>query len=317
MAQLADAGADKRVAAAMRASLTELADNTQFWNQAANGLAVFVTPDRLETWRLPRPAPARVEVADRFLVKPLLPLLAVPRESLLLQLSQNDVRLWLVTESDMSEVDVPEMPKGFEASMVRRAGDAREVRMRQDEDVKVRLQQFVSDVEAALRPVLRETRLPLLLAGVELLVSLYRHVNTYAHLIEEPILGNQDNRPHQEIADQARAVLHRWYEALVTSWLQRVEEMRGRGQGSTDTNAIARAAEEGRIEALVVDIEAELPGRIIDGAIVGESAPSAVTYDVLDELAGRTFRQGGEVLGVRSGCLPNGAKVAAVFRYTP
>jgi hypothetical protein len=200
--------------------------------------------------------------------------------------------------------------------MERRAGDAGEVRMRQDEDVKVRLQQFVSDVETAMRPFLRETRLPLLLAGVELLVSLYRHVNTYAHIIEEPILGNQDNRPRKEIADQARAVLRRWYEALVTSWLQRVEETRGRGQGSTDANVIARAAEEGRIEALVVDIEAEFPGRIIDGAIVGESAPSAVTYDVLDELAGRTFRQGGEVLGVKSGRLPNGAKVAAVFRYT-
>jgi hypothetical protein len=71
IARLRDGGADKDIAA-IAARLDRLAADTPYWNHAAEGLAVFATPDRFETWRLPRPMPARVEVADRFYLKPLI-----------------------------------------------------------------------------------------------------------------------------------------------------------------------------------------------------------------------------------------------------
>lgn len=316
VAQLGDAGAVKSVIAAIANRLDRLAADTPYWNHAAEGLAVFATPDRFETWRLPRPMPGRVEVADRFYLKPLISLLAIPREALVLQMSQAAARLWLVTESNFTAITVPDMPADFDAAMENRAGAGAEVRMRQEEDVKVRLQQYVGDVETAMRPVLRTLRLPLLLAGVELLVSFYRHANTYAYTIDEAIAGNQDNRPRKAIADDARSILRRWYDDLVTSWLARVDDLQGNGLGTTDLAQIARAAEEGRIEALVIDVEAHIPGRIVNGVIVeAQVGEGPVSYDIFDELAGRTFRQGGRILGVSAGRIPRGAKAAAVFRY--
>jgi Bacterial archaeo-eukaryotic release factor family 3 len=224
--------------------------------------------------------------------------------------------LLLITESNFTEITVPDMPADFDTAMQNRAGAGAEVRMRQDEDVKVRLQQYVGDIETSMRPVLRTSGLPLLLAGVELLVSYYRHADTYTHTIGEAIVGNQDNRPTKAIADDARAILRRWYDELVTSWLGRVDDLQGEGLGTTDLAQIARAAEDGRIEALVVDVETHIPGRIVNGVIVeAQVGAGPASYDVLDELAGRTFRQGGRVLGVSSGRILRGAKAAAVFRY--
>ncbi len=317
VAQLGDCGADKGNIAAIADRFDRLAANTPFWNHAAEGLVVFATLDQFETWRLPRPMPARVEVADRFYLKPLISLLTLPREALLLQLSEAAARLWLVTESNFTEVSVPAMPADFDTAMQNRTGAGAEVRMRQKEDVKVRLQQYVSDIETAMRPVLRTLNLPLLLAGVELLVSYYRHADTYPRTIGEAIVGNQDNRPTKAIAEEARAILRRWYDDLVTSWLARVDDLQGEGLATTDLSQIARATEDGRIETLVVDVETHIPGRITNGVIVEEAKVGAATasYDILDELAGRTFRQGGRVLGVSSGRIPRGAKAAAVFRY--
>jgi hypothetical protein len=265
---------------------------------------------------LPRPMPARVEVADRFYLKPIISLLALPREALLLQLSQAAARLWVVSESNFREIVVPGMPTDFDTAMQNRAGVGAEVRMRQEEDVKVRLRQYVGDIESAMRPILRTSNLPLLLAGVELLVSYYRHADTYDRTVGEAMVGNQDNRPIKAIGDDARAILRRWYDDLVTSWLGRVDDLQSSGLGTTDLAQIARATEDGRVEALVLDVEAHLPGRITNGLIVeAPHGDGPASYDILDELAGRTFRQGGRVLGVSSGRIPRGAKAAAVFRY--
>jgi hypothetical protein len=86
---------------------------------------------------------------------------------------------------------------------------------------------------------------------------------------------------------------------------------------STDLDEIARAAREGRVSSIIVDVENEIYGRVArgDGAVKTAARPAASTYDVLDEPVGLTLRQGGEVIGVSRDMLPDGVQVAATFRY--
>jgi hypothetical protein len=318
--QLESAGADKRRVLAIQGQIKPIFDDLQFWNHLSGGLAIFITPESIESFRLPRVVTQEVEVSDRFHIKPLIPLLAFPQTAYVLELSENRVKLWEVTESDIHEVEVLGMPASFDAAMKKRTGqptaDAESVSMRQAEQKKIRQRQFVRDVEEALRPFLLGQRVPLVLAGVDTLLVYYQEANTYAHMTATTISGNQEHRRRDHFAADARAIAAGRFEADIRSLLDQVEALHHERLSSTDIDEIARAASEGRVESLIVDVERELYGRLSRSAAALPGAEaSATTYDILDELVGVTVRQGGDVIGLRQSEMPDGVKAAAIFRY--
>jgi hypothetical protein len=317
LGQLSDGGAEKRRISAVAAQLDVLTERLDFWNHMAEGLAVLVTPDSIEFFRLPRSVSAEVEISDRFHLKPLIPLLAFPHTAYLLDITQKEVRFWEVTEGNMHRVEVDGMPASFEAMLDERAGSADDVRMRQAEHRKVRQRQFMAEVEQALRPVLRGRKVPLVLAGVETMLVYYREANTYPLTMLQVIEGNQEHRRRDELAAEVRTIVASRFAAEIRSRLDRIEALRDARMSSTDLDEIARAAREGRVSSIIVDVENEIYGRVArgDGAVKTAARPAASTYDVLDELVGLTLRQGGEVIGVSRDMLPDGVQVAATFRY--
>jgi len=316
--QLAEAGADKRRISGIEAHLQGLADDTLFWNQLAESLAVLATPDAIETYRLPRAVSVEVEVSDRFHLKPLIPLLTFPHTAYVLDIAQNRVRFWSVTEGQMQEIEVPGMPTSFSDALEQRTGDGESVSMRQDEHRKVRQRQFARAIEEALRPVLLNQKAPLVLAGVDTMLTYYREVDTYSHTQGEAISGNQEHRRVDEFAAEVRAIVLRRFESTICNRLDRVEALRNDRRSSTDVTEIALAAQEGRVESLVVAVDREIYGTLTDGtgSIVPREKADAATYDVLDEVVGLTLRQGGEVIGAKENELPDGFQIAAIFRYT-
>jgi hypothetical protein len=315
--QLSEAGADKRRVSGIEATLQGFADDTLFWNHLAESLAVLATPGAIETYRLPRTVSVEVEVSDRFHLKPLIPLLAFPHAAYVLDIAQNQVRFWSVTEGQMQEIEVSGMPTSFSDALEQRTGDGESVDMRQDEHRKVRQRQFVRAIEEALRPVLLNQKAPLVLAGVDTMLTYYREVDTYAHTEREPISGNQEHRRADEFAAEVRAIVARRFESTIGNRLDRVEAMRNDRRSSTDVTEITLAAQEGRVESLVVAVDREIYGTLTDGtgSIVPREKADAATYDVLDEVVGLTLRQGGEVIGAKGNELPEGFQIAAIFRY--
>ena len=70
-----------------------LVKNNPFWRQQSSGLALFLCPDFFRTYRLPMEFLPSVVLAERFNVKPLLPLFNTEGRFYVLALSQKDVRL--------------------------------------------------------------------------------------------------------------------------------------------------------------------------------------------------------------------------------
>ena len=85
--------ADKRQIAAMEELLEALREDDEFWKFQAHGLAVFVTPDSIRTYRLAHAVEEAAEVSDRFHLKPLVPALH-PRAAYVLAISQKSVHLY-------------------------------------------------------------------------------------------------------------------------------------------------------------------------------------------------------------------------------
>lgn len=314
LAQMEDDGEDKAVVAALRARFEPLRADQTFWDHLGVGLAIFATAESIEVYRLPRAVLAHAEVSDRFHLKPLVPLLTFPRTALLLELSQNEVRLSEISEGEAHAIDAPGMPTSLEAYLTHLTGGG--LSGAAGSENKVRERQFTRAVEAAIKPVLAGRTTPLVLAGVETIVSLYREADTYAHTLSESISGNQAHRARGEAAGDARRLVESRFNGEIRGRLERVASLRGAGLSSTDVAEISQAAKEGRVETLMVDVENEIYGQLGDKAVgSAPDAATASTYDLLDELVGLTLRKGGEVFGVVEDKLPKGVKAAAIFRY--
>ncbi len=183
--QLEAADADKRRVAALKEHLDDLVDDDEFWRFQARSLAVLATPDSARTFRVPNALTPIVEVSDRFHLKPLLRTIAFPNTCFVLALAEGAVHLIQVSaELPPAVVRVDGMPKDAASAAGRASINSRSPsgRIQGSEGQKVLLRQFARKVDHALRGLLTGSDLPLLLAASEPLASIYRSVNTYAHL---------------------------------------------------------------------------------------------------------------------------------------
>ena len=109
--QLRAAGIDAAQVAAIGEELTDLLDDQAFWRYQARTLAVLMTPELLQTFRLPNRLLSNLEVSDRFHLKPLLRAVTFPQVAFVLALAQNSVRVIEVSANDEpAEVSVPDLP---------------------------------------------------------------------------------------------------------------------------------------------------------------------------------------------------------------
>jgi hypothetical protein len=320
LSQLEDAGFDKRRRTLIEEELIALADDDGFWEFQANSLAVLATPDSVRTFRLATQIKDTVEVSDRFHVKPLLRSIAFPQHAFVIALSEGAVRLVeIFADLPPAQVRIPDLPKSAADSANRASLNnlGQNTRLANAEGQKVLLRQYARKVDAALRGVLSGRETPLILAATDPLNSIFRAVNTYPAIAAKGIMTSPDRVSDSELADAARTVLDQQYIDEIDQAKQLFQTRLGQKRATTDIDAVARAATAGAIEFLFVDIDKIMPGAVgdSDGAISLAEAPSALSYDVIDEIAGRAILTGAKFVGVRHADVPNGAPIAATLRY--
>jgi len=318
--QVEAAGAGHRIVSELREALGELVEDEQFWAEQARSLAVFASPGRLRTFRLPNRLGSAVEVGDRFYVKPLLRALTFPQTAFVLALAAGGARLIEVTNDGPAfTVPVPDMPSDA-ASAAGKASiaDRSQIgRMQGSEGQKVRLRQYAHKVDQALRHVLTGLELPLILAATEPIAAIYRSLCTYPHLVDASLPGNPEEQSDEQLAAAARTVLDQLYARELEELRASVELEASRERASTDVATVARAATFGAVATAIVDIEAKVPGTVDEesGVVTRDDADDAASYGVVDEIARRVLHNGGRVLAVRSDEVPGGGAVAALLRY--
>jgi release factor family 11 len=317
--QLEAANVDTAAVTTVRTGLEDVVDDDDFWAAQAHSLAVFASAEGVRTFRLPNRLSSYVEVADRFYVKPLLRAVTFPQAAFVLALAAGSVRLVEVTREGPSfTVAVPGMPSDA-ASSVGKASIADRAPVRRiqgSEGQKVRLRQFARKVDQALRGVLTGFELPLILAATEPLNSIYRSLNSYPRLTEASIEGNPEGASDERLSAAARLVLDEVYAGELSAIQELFEVRFQQSRASTDVATVARAATRGAVDALLVDIDTELPGFVDeDTGAVTFGQENAISYGIVDETARRTLLSGGRVLAVRSEEVPHGGPLAAILRY--
>lgn len=309
--------------------------NSAFWRHQSDGLAVFVSADLFRYYRLPLDLAEQVVVGERFHLKPLLPFFMGDGHFFLLALSQNQVRLLEGTRHSVDELDLEGVPTSLSEALgydvlekqiqfhtrtqAPGTGGRSAVFHGHDpaDEAKGRILRYFRQVNEGLDRVLKGEHAPLVLAGVEYLLPLYKEVNTYPYLLERGIYGNPEGLTPTELHKRAWEIVGPHFLEAKQTARARYQELVGTGKTSTDVREVVLAAYHGQVDVLFVALSVQQWGRFLPetNTVLLREEPMPADEDLLDTASIQTVLNGGTAYAVERDKVPDNAPLAAIFRF--
>lgn len=306
----------------------KLCENSGFWRYQGDGLAVLRSPESFFYYRLPIRLEELVVVSDRFHVKPLMRMFTEDGRYFVLALNKNGIRLLECTRFGVRDLELPEGTPKRLADLLAIAGVERQVQARagsgihghgsrSGEDDKDDLLEFFRRVDKGVREVVKDDRAPLVLAGVDRQIALYREANTYPHLVEGGVTGSPEGKRADELRTEAWRVVEPDLSKARREAAGRYEDNVGSQRASNVLERVVPAACGGRVDQLFVAVGQQRWGKFDDQSqkVKVRDEPHAGDHDLLDLAAIQTLLHGGAVYAVEPAKVPGGRSLAAVFRY--
>ena len=307
-----------------------LVKNNPFWRQQSSGLAIFLCPEFFRYYRLPGNFQPSVVLAERFHVKPLLPLFNTVGRFYVLALSQKDIRVLECSRYSVKETRPEGVPRNIDEVL---KYDVFEKQLRTRPAMtgatgqkgssawtdygKENILRYLQQVDKSLKPHLKEERAPLVFAGVDYIFSMYREVNAYPHLLETAINGNPDQMSAEDLQALAWPIAEPWFRKEQEEAGVRYRQSIGTGLASNNLEEIVPAAHHGRVGYLFVEVGQEKWGTF--NSQTGKAALHAGAKkgdeDLIDFAAIQTLGGGGKVYAIGRDAMPDREPVAALFRY--
>jgi hypothetical protein len=338
--RLSDQGVGTSDVQQMLEPASKFLQDSLFWQHQSDGLAIFITSNRVRRYRLPLNFEEFVAVMDHFHIKPLLPLFTGDGQFYILALSQNEVRLLLGTRYSVSEVDIGQVG-GSLAEAIPSANHQMGLQLHSsgstggmsgsgsvafhgqgggsDESAKKELLRYFRLVADGLKEFLQGNQAPLVLAGVEYLLPIYKEANTYPNLIDPVIKGNPDLLSADELHKSAWEIIRPLFQAAQAEAFAHYQQLTGQAsERVADTlEKIVPAAYHGQVETLFVAAGEQQWGILnpVTNEIEIHDQMESGDELLLDLAAVHTYLKGGTVYAVESEMVPAGTPAAAVLRY--
>ncbi len=335
--QLQQLGAPSTDIQKVNKALERIAKSDEFTDLQHAGFAVFVSPAITEYYPLPINVSNLAIVSHRFHLKPLVRLITQPCEFYVLALSKEEVKLFKGDRYEMRKVHVPDLPQRVE-EVVGTETSERHLQFHTKtkapngatrpaiyhgssswkDDQQKYLDRFLQQVNKSVTHFLINQKEPLLLAGVERMLTNYREVNTYPHLVKDIALkGNIESQTLAEIYHQALEILEPYF---IQQEKETVEKYFAHGTSakfSTDLDEILRQASQGRVDTLLVAQGVREWGSFNQDTlrVTYTDEPQAEADDLLDIACIQTLRNGGKAFVLPPEEIPHHTHAAAVFRY--
>ncbi len=306
-----------------------------FWQYQADALAAFISSDGFYRYRLPFTFDELLVVTDRFHIKPLLHLFTNDGRFYILALSQNEVRLFQCTRYSIREVELEDVPRSLSEALQYDApqkqlqfhtqtpgGTGERAAMFHGhgvgkDDAKDNVLRFFYQVDHGLQKILREEQAPLVLAGLDYLLPIYRKANSYSYVMEEGIAGNPEGLKPEELQKEAWRVMELYFLKVRQEAMAQYKQLAGGDRASNKIEKIIPAARDGRVDLLFVAVGVQRWGTFdpVTFSIHLHEEPGPGDEDLLDFAALHTLLNGGTVYAVKPEEVPDETPLAAIFRY--
>lgn len=338
---------ERLIAAGMRSPLArqllapgqEMLSSRLFWRYQSDGLAVLLTPDLVQSYRLPLEFSELLVITDRFHLKPLLPLLSGDGRFYVLALSQNEIRLLHGTRYSVGQVDIEDVPESLTEAL---RWDAPQSQLQwhtgtgaysrgqpraamfhghgasNTPEKKDQILRYFQQLDAGLNDILAGQQAPLVLAGVNYLLPIYQEANSYPYLVENGITGNPEEVNDEDLHKQALDIVTPILTAARREAVNRYHELEGGELATNDITEVVRAAFQARIGTLFVALNTQRWGRFQPGSANGvdlHEQPGPDDEDLLDFAAIQCLLNGGTVYAVAADEVPGCGDLAAVLRF--
>lgn len=311
----------------------ELLWRDDFWRHQGDGLAIFLSKGFSAIYRLPAEFEELLIIGNSFHTKPLLPLLGRAGEFYILALSLNNIRLFQATPDTMHAVeldfptsmdealwmDEPERYLNLHSGSVSTREGAIFHGHGIDEDAKKNILRFFQSVNEGLNTLLKDKTVPLILAGVDYLLPIYREANTYRNVLADGIAGNPDREDLKDLHEPAWNIVRPVFEESQKKAVEKYEQLSGQqsAQATNDLSTAVKAARFGQVETLFVPLDVQIWGRYdeANNRVIRDGQPGPGNEDLLDLAASETILNSGQVFAVPREQMPGGGDLAAILRY--
>ncbi len=329
-AELALAGTSDAAAKQLLGPIQALVDDTAYWQNQGDGVAIYSWPNGSIDFRLPLVLEEQCVVSASLRVRPLLPLLSDSGKFRILSLTQNSVRLFDATRFTIAELDLGDTPKSMDEALVNEnhepqrqmhtGGNGQSITHGHgvgDEVDKETLSRYFRAVDRGLGEQFDMNEYPLLLACVGYYLPIFRSVSAGTSILSTVVEGTAEHRSIGELHMAAWPLVEPLFTKAADHSLERYSNAIGTGLTATTTDDLIASASEGRIDSLFVTTGcASRWGTVDPGTPVvsttGERQP--LDEDLLDRVVLETFRHGGSVFANASQPEP-GVDVGALLRH--
>jgi hypothetical protein len=312
----------------------ELYNNEIFWNNQLDGLAVFLANGFSKVIQLPFSVNEEQFLNHTFYISPLLPAITNKEEFYLLVLSKHDAKFYQGNVFGLQRLEIEGLPNGMDDVVHFEEKEGQQL-FRQGSkggtgtagfhghgegqlDDKANLGIYFQEVDKTLfTEVLHDKNVPLVLAGVEYLIPIYKGVSKYNNIAEEAITGNQEHESQLVLFNKARQILEPYFKQETKKSLQNYYNQIATASTSSMPEKVIPASFYAQVSDLFVCKGEHIWGKFNKDENKLEIHTEKQEGDecLINMAAAQTYIHGGAVYLLEREQMPNESIIAAFLRF--
>lgn len=333
--KLTNNGMNKRDAENYLEPAIKLLDETLFWQNQEESLALFISEKKFIYYKLPISVQAVVVVSNIYYIRPLIKLLSSYRDFTVLTLSQDEIKLYKCNQYDIEEMKSPEIdelvedyipivelnkesnsPKGAAASG---AGPGmhgyNEISKTERNDILNHLK----NIDKEVNKLLKDEKNPLIIYSVDYIYPMYKDVSSYGNILDGFIKGSPLEANLKEIHSKAMEIFSNVIDEDYKNECERFNRVKNstRDLTVTELKDVVKDSFKGSIGTLFVAYDVQEWGKLDEHNFSVEilDAETDGAIELLDYAALKTLENGGKVYVADRVEVPEARPLAAVLRY--
>lgn len=322
-------GFKKREIEKLLKEAVSLANDNSFWQEQEEGLAVFISPERFNIFKLAVKTYNKTHVSYNFNIKQLISEIHGNQEFHLLALSPNYNQLYKLNRNNIKEVVIEELPVNLKDFLnldeeaaekyqsISTAGKSTVFHGQgaaADEDNED-LIRYLKEISKVINLKLKDKDSYILAAADDNLFSFYKKINSSDKLLEDNLSGNIKDLNKKELLERSWETAAPYLSDDLNQLKEKYHDLKSGNKSSTKLEDIVEAAHHGKVKTLLLNKKAEKAGVFVEEDNEIKETSAKKDYDLYNLAAAKTVINGGDVFSIDKEKMPDKKDIAAIYRY--